>query len=47
MRGDATAADDPRRLQMWSGQAAALGRVEPAGRVVARVWDEADGLLGR
>lgn len=41
----AAARGDARAMQMWAGQAAALARAEPAGDVVRRVWEEADGLL--
>jgi len=43
----ASARGDARAMQLWAGQAAALGREEPAGDVVRRVWEEADGLLPR
>jgi nitronate monooxygenase len=45
MTSAAAAANDPSRMQMWAGQAATLARAEPAGTVVRRLWDEADGLL--
>ena len=45
MRQEAQAQNDPRRMQMWAGQSAALGRPEPADEFVRRIWDEARGLL--
>ncbi|MGI4951953.1 MAG: NAD(P)H-dependent flavin oxidoreductase [Janthinobacterium lividum] len=45
MRTDGQAAGDPDRMQLWSGQSAALARTEPAATVVARIWDEASALL--
>ncbi|MFL1460767.1 NAD(P)H-dependent flavin oxidoreductase [Roseococcus sp. DSY-14] len=45
MRAAAQAADDPGRMQLWAGQGVALGRAEPAGELVARVWREAEVLL--
>ena len=32
-------------MQAWAGQAAALARAEPAGRLIERIWDEAQQLL--
>lgn len=34
------------RSNHWAGQSAALGTAEPAGEVVARMWREAEALLG-
>lgn len=34
------------RSNQWAGQSAALGTAEPAGEVVARMWREAEALLG-
>lgn len=34
-------AADVQRMQAWAGQSAALGRAEPAGEVVRRLWTEA------
>ncbi|MGD9906259.1 MAG: NAD(P)H-dependent flavin oxidoreductase [Dehalococcoidia bacterium] len=45
MTSTATTQGNARAMQMWAGQAAALARVEPAGDVVRRLWDEADDLL--
>ena len=42
----AAARGDPRAMQMWAGQAAALARPEPAADIVARVWAEAQDHLG-
>ena len=45
LRAAGQAAGDVHRMQAWAGQSAALARVEPAGAVAARLWQEADGLL--
>ena len=45
MRQAATAENDPGRMQMWAGQAAAFARAEPAGDLVQRLWAEAQPLL--
>jgi nitronate monooxygenase len=39
------AAGDVHRMQVWTGQSAALARPEPAGDVVRRLWREASALL--
>jgi len=36
---------DVHRMQAWSGQSAAMGRAEPAGEFIRRVWSEAEALL--
>jgi nitronate monooxygenase len=36
---------DIHRMQAWAGQAAALARPEPAGKLVLRLWQEAEALL--
>jgi len=46
MRGAAQKAGDIERMQAWAGQSAALARAEPAGETVARLWREAEALLG-
>lgn len=46
MRAEAQAAGDLQRMQAWAGQAAALGRAEPAAAAVGRIWGEAQALLG-
>ncbi len=46
MTSSAADRDDPRAMQMWAGQAAALARPEPAGDIVTRVWAEAQDHLG-
>ncbi|MBU6373758.1 MAG: nitronate monooxygenase [Alphaproteobacteria bacterium] len=46
MRAAAAKAQDSRFMQMWAGQAASLAREEPAGRIVSRLWREAQTLLG-
>ena len=45
MREAGAAARDVHRMQAWAGQAAALARAEPAGELVARLWQEAEALL--
>ena len=45
MKLEAQAAGDIQRMQSWAGQSAALARQEPAGEVVARVWNEAMALM--
>jgi nitronate monooxygenase len=46
MRTAATKAGDLQRMQAWAGQSAALARAEPAASVLARVWQDAQTLLG-
>ena len=36
---------DVHRMQAWAGQATALARAERAGKVVLRLWQEAEALL--
>ena len=38
-------AGDTSRMQLWSGQSAALAKAEPAGEVVQKIWEEARALL--
>jgi nitronate monooxygenase len=45
MRKAALEANDVQRMQAWAGQAAALGRAEPAAQVVQRLWEESRQLL--
>ncbi|HYM72563.1 MAG TPA: nitronate monooxygenase [Stellaceae bacterium] len=45
MREAGGKAGDVHRMQAWAGQAAALARAEPAGELVARLWQEAEALL--
>lgn len=45
MREAGAQARDVHRMQAWAGQAAALARAEPAGELVARLWEEAEALL--
>lgn len=45
MRDTATKANDIDRIQAWAGQAARLALAEPAGAVVQRLWQGAQGLL--
>jgi nitronate monooxygenase len=46
MRAAATKAGDLPRMQAWAGQSAALARAEPAASVLARIWQDAQALLG-
>jgi nitronate monooxygenase len=46
MRGAATKAGDIERMQAWAGQSAALARAEPAAALMARIWQDAQALLG-
>jgi nitronate monooxygenase len=41
MREEATAMNDPERMQMWSGQAAPLSRPEPAALLMSAWWKAA------
>jgi nitronate monooxygenase len=45
MRTAAVAADDLQRMQAWAGQAARLGRDEPAHEAVQRIWNDVKELL--
>ena len=45
MRDAAGRSQDIHRMQAWAGQAAALARPEPAGKLVLRLWQEAEALL--
>ncbi len=45
MRAEAQQQGDLDRMQAWAGQSAALGRSEPAGAMVDRLWTEARALL--
>jgi hypothetical protein len=45
MRAQAAETGDIQRMQAWAGQSVRLGRAEPAGRLVQRIWDEALALL--
>lgn len=45
MREDAQKAGDADRMQLWAGQAAKLGRDQPAGALVTQLWQEASQLL--
>jgi nitronate monooxygenase len=46
MRNEAQRTGDTQRMQAWAGQSAALARAEPAGELVARIWSQAQALLG-
>ena len=46
MRAAATKADDVQRMQAWGGQSAALARAEPAAALLARIWEDAQALIG-
>nr|WP_015933536.1 nitronate monooxygenase [Methylobacterium nodulans]ACL61974.1 2-nitropropane dioxygenase NPD [Methylobacterium nodulans ORS 2060] len=45
MRDAATRAGDVERMQAWAGQAAGFARAEPAGEVVADLWEGMRALL--
>jgi nitronate monooxygenase len=45
MRSAGGKANDPERLQAWSGQACGLARAEPAGPLAQKIWDGARALL--
>ncbi|MCO6415428.1 nitronate monooxygenase [Siccirubricoccus sp. KC 17139] len=45
VRAAAEKAGDISRMQAWAGQGAAMGREEPAGALVRRLWEEATALL--
>jgi nitronate monooxygenase len=45
MRGAGQKANDISRIQAWGGQASSLGRAEPAGQLLERVWKGAQALL--
>ncbi len=46
MRTAAAKAGDIQRMQAWAGQSAALSRAEPAAALIARIWQDAQALLG-
>lgn len=46
MRAAAQKQGDVQRMQVWAGQSAGLGKAEPAGQMVHRVWEGAVELLG-
>jgi nitronate monooxygenase len=46
MRAAGTKAGDIERMQAWAGQSAALARAEPAAALLARIWQDAQALLG-
>ena len=45
MRAAGVKAGDAQRMQLWSGQSAALASALPAGAIVERVWAEAQALI--
>ncbi len=45
MKEAGAAAGDPRRMQMWAGQSAAMAKPVPAGELVQEIWDGARALL--
>lgn len=45
MRDAAGRSGDVQRMQAWAGQSSALGRAEPAGEAVSRIWREACRIL--
>jgi nitronate monooxygenase len=46
MRADAQKSGDVQRMQAWAGQSARLGRAEPAGEVVRRLWKGTQEIIG-
>jgi nitronate monooxygenase len=46
MREAGTKANNVNRMQAWAGQSARLAKMEPAGDVVRRLWQETQALLG-
>ncbi len=46
MRAEAARQGDIERMQAWAGQSAALASTAPAGQVTARLWADAQQLLG-
>jgi nitronate monooxygenase len=46
MREAAVKADNLSAMQAWAGQSAMLAGPEPAGDLVARLWRDAQDLLG-
>src|SRR5262249_9142286 len=46
LRAAALKEGDLQRMQAWAGQSAALARAEPAAALLARVWQDAQALLG-
>ena len=45
MKEAGAGAGDHHRMQVWSGQSAAMGRAVPAGDLVKEIWDDARRLL--
>ena len=45
MKDAGAAAGDVHRMQVWSGQSAAMAKPIPADDLVRQIWDEAQGLL--
>jgi nitronate monooxygenase len=45
MRSQAQKSGDIHRMQAWAGQSARLGRAEPAGEMVRRIWHESLEML--
>jgi nitronate monooxygenase len=45
LREAGTAAGDRHRMQLWTGQSAAMATTRPAGEVVRSMWSEAEELL--
>jgi nitronate monooxygenase len=45
MKDAGAAAGDVHRMQVWSGQSAAMAKPLPALDLVRQIWDEAQGLL--
>jgi nitronate monooxygenase len=45
MKTAGAAAGDPHRMQLWSGQSAAMARPIPAGQLLREIWDDAQRLI--
>jgi hypothetical protein len=45
MKAAGAAASDHHRMQLWSGQSAAMAQPIPAANVVAQIWEKARTLL--
>ena len=45
MRAAGAAANDPHRMQLWAGQAAAMAKPIAAGELVREMWEDAETLL--
>jgi nitronate monooxygenase len=46
MKDAGAASGDYHRMQVWSGQSAAMAEPIPAGELVRRLWNGAEEILG-